>query len=137
LPRYNRDRDSIAILSRFPVRAKNYLEMPMKEAGFRHVRFISTEKGQQSFCFLLSGQRDLVGYSQSTFAVWAAYLGNATTARLYSLKSPERVALFGDENFARYNHSNPTLKRKMSYELYNSEEQDRIDQQGGKVASLS
>jgi hypothetical protein len=137
LPRYDRDRDGIAILSRFPVRAKSYLETPMKEAGFRHVRFIDTEKGQQSFCFLMSGQRDLVGYSQSTFAVWVAYLGNATTARLYSLRSPERVALFGDDNFARYNHSNPTLKRKMLYELYNSEEQDQLDQQVGALASLS
>ena len=89
-------------------------------------RLIETSNGEQSFCFLMSGQNEIIGTSKSSFVRWASYLGNASKARIYSLRSPERLARrMGKISF---NHNNSDLMRKFSYESYTSEEQDLIDQ---------
>ena len=117
--------DKIVVLGRFAKFGQEYVDS-MLAVGL-DARFVETRNGELSFCFLMSGQNEIVAYSSSSFGVWAAYLGNATKARIYSLKSPERIKRWGDRYFARYNFTNPTLKEKISFELYNSEAQDRVE----------
>jgi hypothetical protein len=114
--------DTVAIVSRFPTKLDGYVEA-MRDAGLK-VRVLNSLSGEQSFCFLLSAEREIAGYSMSTFATWAAYLTNATRSRLYYLISPERSA----RGFVTdYNFVNPILKKKLSLHVYNSEDQDRLD----------
>jgi hypothetical protein len=49
------------------------------------VRIVTNQTGVQDFCFLQSAQKELVGVAKSTYVRWAAYLGNATRARLYAV----------------------------------------------------
>jgi hypothetical protein len=50
-----------------------------------NVRIVTNQTGVQDFCFLQSAQKELVGVAKSTYVRWAAYLGNATRARLYAV----------------------------------------------------
>jgi hypothetical protein len=118
--------DKVAVLSRYAKFGQEYVDS-MLAVGL-DARFVETRNGELSFCFLMSGQDEIVAYSSSSFGIWAAYLGNASKARIYSLKSPERIKRRGDGYFVRYNFTNPTLKEKISFELYNSEVQDQIEQ---------
>jgi hypothetical protein len=94
------------------------------------VRVIENQNPMQDFCFLLSATKDFIGCSTSTYAVWAAYLGNATKSRLYSVKSPDRIAIFGDDNyFFRYNWSATSKNERVQFESYNSEEQDILEKE--------
>jgi hypothetical protein len=94
------------------------------------IRVIENQSPMQDFCFLLSATKDFIGCSTSTYAVWAAYLGNATKSRLYSVKSPDRIAIFGDDNyFFHYNWSASTRNEKVRFESYNSEEQDIVERE--------
>lgn len=91
------------------------------------VRFIDGQSPTQDFCFLMSAKKDFTGFAMSTYAVWAAYLGNATKPRLYSVKSPDRITRLGeDEYFFRYHWTAPEMKRVV-FEEYNSEEQDKVE----------
>jgi hypothetical protein len=115
--------DKVAIVSRFPEEVANYVA-PLRARGLI-VRVLNELNGPQSFCFLLSAEKEMVGYSMSTFALWAAYLGRATKAKVYSLRSPERLARYGEKYlFVNPNFTNPVLRSKMSFELYDSEAQE-------------
>jgi hypothetical protein len=119
--------ENVAVLSRFPKISKDYVDALLL-AGL-NARQIETSTGDQSFCFLLSARQEMIGNAISTFAVWGAYLGNAKRARLYSLKSPERLQRFGQSGFFHhFNFTNPLLKRRMSFETYTSEAQDEAQQ---------
>jgi hypothetical protein len=52
-------------------------------------RVVTGQKGIEDFCFLTKAQKELAGNAVSSFAKWAAFLGNATTARLYVLDQPD------------------------------------------------
>ena len=117
----------IAVLGRFPAFGQQYVDQ-MLSAGL-DARLVETDSGEQSFCFLMSVQGEIIGSSQSTFIKWASYLGNASEARIYSLRSPERLAL-GKHHHQQWNFTHPKLMRKFSFESYNSEEQDLIDRSG-------
>ena len=118
--------DKIAVLSRFPSFGQLYVDQ-MILSGL-DARLVETSNGEQSFCFLMSGQTEIIGSTKSTYMTWASYLGNASKVRLYSLRSPERVALYGGNASVEYNFTHPILGRKISFESYSSEEQEQIDQ---------
>ena len=121
----HRPGDKVAVLSRFAPFGQRYVDQ-MVSAGL-DARLVETRNGELSFCFLMSARKELIGCSQSTFAVWASYLGNASKSRLYSIRTPERISMLGDRVYAKYNFTNPSLRKKFSFELYNSEAQDQID----------
>lgn len=123
----NRD-EPFTVLSRYDKTAAPYVEA-LQSNGWKHARFLETENGEHSFCYLIRAQKEMIGYSMSSYSSWGAMLGNASKARLYSLRSPERIVIFGKEGyFFKYNYSTPELKEKMSFESYNSEEQDLEEQ---------
>lgn len=118
--------DKFAFTSRFPPEfTRNYTEA-LDNRGIQY-RVIEGQNNMQDFCFLLSGHKEFGGYTMSSFAVWAAYLGNATVNRLYSIKSPDRVRRMGDSYYMHYNWTNSNLKETVQFPLYNSEEQDKVD----------
>jgi hypothetical protein len=114
--------DKVAVVSRFSEFGEKYVH-EMVEAKL-DARLIENLNGMQSFCFLLSGVTEFIGYSKSTFAIWAAYLGHAKRNRLYNLRSPER-----GNGIIWYNFSNMEIRKRFSFEDYNSEEQDKLEEQ--------
>ncbi|KAI2505646.1 hypothetical protein MHU86_8794 [Fragilaria crotonensis] len=114
--------DKIAVLSRFPSYGQLYVDRMLSKG--LDARLVETTNGEQSFCFLMSGQTEIIGSTRSTFVAWASFLGNASKARIYDLHSPYRAAciLWCTRNF-----TNPELRRKFSIEDYNSEEQEEIE----------
>lgn len=127
--------EKVAILSRFG--GKSVLIEPYVkalEARGLQVRVISGQTGYEDFCFLMSTQKEFVGIHGSSYASFAAYLGNMTRARLYFLDSPETRRRYGDfSKFLNFTWTHPILKARMSIELYKSEEQDARD----KVPDIS
>jgi len=118
----------VGLVGRLPAVVQNYTQILLRYNI--QARHIQDQNPMQDFCFLLSGTT-LLGYTMSTYAIMAAYWGNATTANLYSLKSPERIAndINNDNSyFVRYNFTNPILRKRIQFTLYNNEEQDRIEQ---------
>ena len=115
--------DKIAVLSRSASFGQLYVDQML--SGGLDARLVETSNGEQSFCFLMSGQTEIIGLSKSSFMRWAAYLGNASKTRFYSLKTPERTSISSFIEFMMYNHTNPKLRDKFSSELYNSEAQDQ------------
>ena len=121
----HRPGDKIAVLSRVAAFGQTYVDR-MVSAGW-NARLVKTRNGELSFCFLMSTTQELIGVSQSTFVLWASYLGNASKSRIYSVRSPERIQRFGNNSFMRYNFTHPRLSTMFSFELYQSEFQDQID----------
>ncbi|KAI2497062.1 hypothetical protein MHU86_17432 [Fragilaria crotonensis] len=98
------------------------------EARGHQVRVIEGQNPTQDFCFLLSARKEFFGFTMSSYAVWAAYLGNATQSRLYSIKSPNRIASLGDKGyFVRRDWTDSSMKERVTFEIYNSEEQDEVE----------
>jgi hypothetical protein len=60
--------------------------------------------GIRDFCFLLHAQKELVGSYRSTFAYWAAVLGGAGRAVLYTIRSPPTKARFGPYIKSRFQY---------------------------------
>jgi hypothetical protein len=115
----------VSVLGRYQSHAQPYIEK-MRDAGL-DARFVATENGEQSFCYLMSATEDVIGVTTSTFAIWSTYLGNASNVLLYSVRSQARMERFVDGYFFHYNYTNPALKKKISFGLYNSEAQDLLD----------
>jgi hypothetical protein len=89
------------------------------EARGLQVRVISGQGGIQDFCFLAKAEKELVGNFQSTFAFWAAMLGTARRARLYTLDSPRLRNRYGptvEERF-QYNWTHPELKGRVQLDI--------------------
>ena len=112
--------DKVAVTSRYKEFGMPYVERMLVQK--LDARFIETQNGEQAFCFLMSGTSDFIGNARSTYAIWAVYLGNATRAHIYSLRTPIR------NEIDMYNFTNQVLRSKFSFETYSSEEQDLIDQ---------
>jgi hypothetical protein len=113
--------DKVAVISRFSTVGENYVHR-MQEAKL-DARLMENISDLQSFCFLMSGELEFIANSKSTFAQWAAYLGNASKVRLYNLRSPER-----GNGILWYNFTNTEIRKRYSFEDYNSEEQDKINE---------
>jgi hypothetical protein len=74
----------IAIVSRFETGVDQYLQA-FQERGLSAHYVIGQRSGMEAFCYLKQAQYQIVGSGQSTFFLWATYLGNATMNRLYLL----------------------------------------------------
>jgi hypothetical protein len=53
----------------------------MRDTGL-DARYVNPDTGHQTFCMLMSAKRRTVGVSKSTFAVWAADLGNCNQGKV-------------------------------------------------------
>ena len=105
------------------------------------VRVVTNQTGVQDFCFLTSAQKELVGVAKSTYVRWAAYLGNATRARLYAVVHNHDNHSTGDKNSSsattnetfssttdvmdhmtrrqwNYSWTHPELRSRLRLELY-------------------
>lgn len=119
--------EKVAFTSRYPANLMVNFTASFESRGIK-VRFIEGQNPTQDLCFLMSAQKDFVGCATSSYAAWAAYLGNATKARLYSVKSPHRIARDGnDKYFYRYNWTDTTLQKRVLFQEYNSEAQDEVE----------
>ena len=119
--------DKVAFTSRLPAEYMINYTTALEARGLK-VRVTEGQNPMQDFCFLLSARKEFAGFSMSSYAVWAAYLGNATKSRVYSVKSPDRIARLGEDGyFFRYNWTDPTMQENVVFEEYNSEEQDTVE----------
>ena len=118
--------DKIAVLSRFPSFGQLYVDR-MRIEGL-DARLVETINGEHSFCFLMSGKKEIVGSALSTFMKWASYLGNSSKARIYIVRMPDRAAVSGEIDTEIYNFTHPKLGGKILQEVYYSEEQDQLEQ---------
>ena len=85
--------DRVAITTRMHGRSllKQHVEA-LRQRGIQ-VRVVSTagrnrQSGMLDFCFLAHAQKEFIGNVRSTYAVWAALLGNARHVHLYTVDSP-------------------------------------------------
>ena len=113
--------------------------MELKKHGYRvrwaTARLVDEEsKGyplpsMQDFCAMRK-TKELVGMVRSTFVVWAALLGNSDgIARLYSVDSTwtrKKFLKSGRPVFRSYNWTNSELKRRVHFELYQAEDQQKV-----------
>jgi hypothetical protein len=112
--------DKVAITSRFgdDPSVQPYVDALTNRS--LQVRVITGQSGVEDFCFLLHAKKELVGMAESTYTLWAGYLGNATKVRLYSMDTPGRrnSHLFAHRVFIHYNWTHPALQEKVFFELY-------------------
>ena len=121
--------DKVAFTSRVSGEFVSNYAAALKARGL-HVRIIEGQNPTQDFCFLMSARKEFAGFAMSSYSVWAAYLGNATISRLYSVKSPDRIASLGEDGyFVRQNWTDLSMKKRVIFEVYNSEEQDAVEKQ--------
>lgn len=116
--------DKVAITTRFGgIHVQPYVSA-LEERGLQ-VRVIEGQSDTQDFCFLMSAQKELVGPLHSTFATWAAFLGNMKLAHLYYVTSPARTK--AKKSYSPYTWKRPVLKDRVFTNLYKSEEQDALE----------
>jgi len=118
--------DHITVTSRIPNKyARAYVEAFQQQLGVPS-ELISNQSGIQDFCFLKETKKTLVGNARSTYVFWAGVLGKVRDCRLYHVDTfglRERHPQFW-ERFT-YPWTNPELKKRIHFELYQSEEIDR------------
>jgi hypothetical protein len=115
--------DKIAITSRFPDKGVQEYVDQFKERGIE-ARVISGQSPEHDFCFLMSAEKEMAGMAMSTYSIWAGYLGNASSVKMYSVQSPSRVSRFGDTWHINCNLTNPEMQRRYSFPAIKSELQD-------------
>jgi hypothetical protein len=116
--------DKVAITTRFGGEHVEPYISAFKERGL-NVRVIDGQSDTEDFCFLMSAQKELVGTSQSSFAIWAAFLGQMKHADLYFLLSPART--LANRHYHPFQWTHPNLKDRVFSSTYKSEEQDSIE----------
>lgn len=124
--------ESVAITTRFYNQAVIDLERELMQKGLQ-VRVIHGQSGMEDFCFLLKAKKELVGNFQSTFVFWAAMLGQARTARLYTLDTARLQERTGATNILHsrflYNFTHPSLRERLKLHLI---QEDHSSSQPGK-----
>lgn len=112
------ENETVAIVSRFPETMQPYVN-EFKKKHIR-VRLINNQSGVEDFCFLRGAEHKMVGHYSSTFAAWAAILGNSTSVRLYTVtrtpgrndQVPARNITYGNRLFLF-----PTYHQNETYSL--------------------
>jgi hypothetical protein len=101
--------------------ARNYVQA-FSDRGI-NASLITDQTGVQDFCLLKRASKELAGSARSTFVLWAALLGDATTVRLYHVDNWGLRKRHPDywERFT-YSWTNPKLQARVKFELYQSEE---------------
>lgn len=104
----------------FNQKARNYAEALQGRAINASV--VTDQSDVQDFCFLKQAKKALVGSARSTFVMWAALLGDASTVRLYHVDNRglrDRHPNFW-ERFT-HNFTHPRLRDRLSFELYRTD----------------
>lgn len=114
--------DKVAITTRFQDNAYTRAQVRALEARGLKVRVIAGQNAGQDFCFLTMAKKEFVGNVRSTYAMWAAILGNMQVARLYTVDSRGLRQRYGGNfrNHLSYNWTNPKLDY-VRFETYKSE----------------
>lgn len=115
--------DKIAITTRFGGDRLIPYITALQQQGLQ-VRVIEKQSGPQDFCFMMSAKKELVGTFKSTFAAWAAYLGNMKRASLYVPTTPNSVPRI---SISAFNWTHQSLKDRVYLEHYKTEEQDVVE----------
>ena len=116
--------DKVAITTRFRNHLVDQYVTALQARGIQ-ARVVTGQLGIQDFCFLAMAQREMIGNVVSSYARWAAVLGNASTARLYIADTPELRRHTRHNGLLRtlgYNWTNPTLQSRVHFEVYQLEE---------------
>ena len=113
---------SIAMTTRFPNDPSTMTLVQEVRALGTDIRITQNHTALQDFCFLKHAQHELVGHYRSTFALWAALLGNARRVRFYAVEPASGKFKKGLVQGFFYNWTNPLLKDRIRYEVY--KEQD-------------
>lgn len=115
-----RPNDKVAITTRYGPETVHAIVNALVARGLQ-VRVLTGQTRTEDFCFLLSTQKELVGSGMSTFLMWAAILGNATTVRPYVYDHPGTRKLM-EAQFQHfdgtYNFTHPDLQRRFQFQLY-------------------
>jgi hypothetical protein len=117
----------VAITSRIRNQAaRNYVISLERTRRIASARLVTNQTDVQDFCFLTKAQGALLGHARSTFVLWAALIGNASTVRLYNVDDWGIRKRHSDQFLDRfaYNWSNPLLQDRIRFELYQSEEME-------------
>lgn len=114
--------EKVAITTRFGGEHVAPYVSALEQRGI-DVRVISNQTGVQDFCFLLQSQKELLGTTMSTFAAWAAYLGDTKRVILYQVKGPNTRQGMPSS----FNWTHPHLKDRVYLEVFKSEEQDELE----------
>ena len=114
--------DKVAITTRFQDNAHTQAQVRALEARGLKVRVIAGQSDMQDFCFLSLAQKEFIGNARSTYAIWAAILGNMQVARLYTLDSMGLRQQYGVHvhKHLSYEWTNPKLQY-LRFETYKSE----------------
>jgi hypothetical protein len=105
--------DKVAITSRYPDDFRTRMIVEAFEKRNIRVRVVGPRSGVADFCFLMHGQKELVGTAMSSFLIWAGLLGNATKVRAYTA-----MMSTGNSIFNHYNYTHPELKSRFRFERY-------------------
>lgn len=112
----------VAITTRFDTSAVQEYVRAMEQRRLQ-VRVISGQTGVQDFCFLLRTKQELMGVAKSTYARWAAYLGDAERVQLYALDNAGSQEFI--QSTMRYPWTNPELKRRLRFPIFASKSASR------------
>jgi hypothetical protein len=114
--------DKVAMTTRFQDNDFTQAQVKALEARGLKVRVIAGQNAMQDFCFLSMAQKEFVGNVRSTYAIWAAILGNMQVARLYTLDSSGLRQRYGVDfqKHLSYEWTNPKLQY-LQFETYKSE----------------
>ena len=112
--------DKVAITTRFRGYYADQYVKALQGRGIQ-ARLITGQEGVEDFCFLAKAQREVIGNVVSSYARWAAILGNASTARLYILDTSGLRQHTKNNGLLRtlgFNWTNPTLQSRVKFEVY-------------------
>jgi hypothetical protein len=80
--------EKVAITSRYLNDLTLDYVRALEQRGLQGRVISNNQTGLEDFCFLKRAQKEMVGSSMSTFARWAAILGNAQRVQLYVTDAP-------------------------------------------------
>jgi hypothetical protein len=129
--------EKIAIVTRIKDSVVSEIVQLLTGRGLQ-VRVITGQSGVQDWCFMKHAQKELVGSGISTFFKWAAFLGNATSTRLYMLDSPRfrQRRSMGNTLTEAAHLINSDVGSRIRYEVYRSEDIEELIKNGNATLSF-
>jgi hypothetical protein len=132
--------DKVAIVAwQATVALRDYV--PVLEKRGLQVRVIH-QSGMEDFCFLKKAQKEIAGSAVSTYARWAAFLGDAKRVQFYVLDGHGmRVGIEKKTNdcvssmFENFSWTNPELKSRVQFKVIKSETTEEFYKTQTEVSS--